>query len=409
MSPNNAPARRSIMMQGVEVRDAIVDTEGLLFGRLSRHTRRGIAGAVNKNWGGIGTRDVINVPKVGILGDLYLTVTGEVVVAAASSVFPLWRWPYDLVRRFELSANGVTNLISLSGAKLKAYSMIAYNNATDRGISRTLAGSARTQGTLCTSDSETWPFGPNAAFSTAGTYTFQITYRIPVLFNEQKLIGAIFAQTNATNIEAAIQWATNADLFSTANSQVVPTIQNVKYSLEADTWTVPSGPDGSAVLPDLRQFHSVRQINDGPPANGESEYRISGQGPGKQLLRVFGQILTDTKANTAASVTPTPLAVNNTNYAEIAIRYGTADAPISYPGGTLLALDNERDYASAIGAYHGFWALDFCAKGNAYRDTIDEGSAPELRVVTNIPSGVSLVSPVLEYCVEEVVTGAVSG
>ena len=62
---------------------------------------------------------------------------------------------------------------------------------------------------------------------------------------------------------------------------------------------------------------------------------------------------------------------------------------------------NERQFNSDIGSIWGFGCHDFAAD-SAFRDVVDQGTTSELRIVTNIQSGVVLTNPAAEYVSETV-------
>lgn len=402
-----------LSIQGVAQADAVVNNTA--FFAATSAVRKPISNAQNRTWAGLGSVDTVTIPKVGLCGNLYVTVEGEVVVPATPTVRPLWNWPLDIAR-FQLSANGVTNLIDAPGSWLKAREIIADPFTSDRGISRTLAGTARTNGTLATSESDVWPFGPNAAWTTAGTYVFRMTFKIPTCLEDQFSTGLLYAQTTGTNIQLDIRWAGVADMFEPTGTQV--TFQNVTFSVEQDTFSIPTmqTDKGSAlVLPELGVFHIFRYNNDLITANGATEYRLAAVGPGKQLNRVIGRIRNNTLAYGGAMVTPTPIQLINpagasraaqVNYDRIALLYGTNDEIRAFTGVQLLT-ENEKNYGSAIGLYHGFWCIDLMDKSNPLRDTRDEGQAADLRLSLAPSTNVTIAQPArVEYVVEESMTAA---
>jgi hypothetical protein len=61
--------------------------------------------------------------------------------------------------------------------------------------------------------------------------------------------------------------------------------------------------------------------------------------------------------------------------------------------------DMERRYNADLGGLRGYFCHDF-AHENVFRDTLDMGTAAELRLVTTVQNSVSLAAPALEYVTE---------
>jgi hypothetical protein len=171
------------------------------------------------------------------------------------------------------------------------------------------------------------------------------------------------------------------------------------FVVEAVLFTIPQGPDGSVLVPDLSMFHSIIATRSGTvPSVGTNEVRLAGQGVGRQLMRVWFQTLN--------GATPAPLAMNDTNYGQIGWRYGGNDTPEQWQDGLVVALNNESLFGVDFGSQQGFGVLDWSSE-HALRDTIDEGAATELRLLIDIASGVVLASPAIEYVQETMFSGAV--
>ncbi|MDB5910445.1 MAG: hypothetical protein JWP34_4559, partial [Massilia sp.] len=104
------------------------------------------------------------------------------------------------------------------------------------------------------------------------------------------------------------------------------------------------------------------------------EVRLSGQGVGKQLLRLISQTW-----NGAVTVAA-PLSVTDANFSQLGWRFGGNDTPEIWSNGRLMRYDVEKKFSSDLGAVHGYKVWDFVNE-NAFRDTVDEGTATELRLV----------------------------
>lgn len=384
-----------VQMQGIEVPASSVDMAGFM-----AKTRRQTFQFRPQAWGGFGNTDVLPITQTGIISGVHLHFSGSLVVnIGTGTVATTARWPYDLFRYIRLSANGQSNLINASGWKLKARDVMARGDLTDRGVPNNSGGAspgtARTQGTLSLA-SESWGVGQNVSAVPSGTYQVDLVFFIPIAMDQVSLIGAIFAQTSATELQIACQYGLLSDLFTlTGNATVTLTGSLTPMAIVYD---IPQSPTGDVIIPDLSQFHSLIETRYAPLANGANEITLVGQGVGRTLLRMFGQVW-----NGAAPQAPLP--VTSANFAEFALRYGGNITPEDWVTGLDKRIDDERRYSSDIGGLQGFFAFDWVQE-NAFRDAIDEGSASQLRWLLNIPNAVSLTNAGLEYVQETLFAGS---
>lgn len=390
--PSPAPTQT---LQGIEVPSANVDAASFF-----KATRRQKILQDTRNFAGLGLTDTISVLASGIISGFQLKFSGSLVVAlptgtcASSS-----RWPYDLVKACRFSANGQSNLINCSGGKLKARQIMGRGDLCDRGVSRGVGGAspgtATTQGTMSL-NTENWGVGSNVTAIAAATYPVELEWYIPVAYDDKYLAGAIFAQTSATALEIAIDWDSLADLF-TLTGTATATLTGQLYTTSVQ-YTIPTAPDGGVIVPDLSTFHAMTQFRFSSVGTGQNEIRLSGQGVGKQLLRTFTQFW-----NGAAP--GSPLARNATNFGQIGWMYGGNTQPETYQDGKVQAYFNETLFDNDLASIWGFGVHDFCNE-NAFRDSVDEGAATELRLLETIQNSVSLTNAYAEVVQEFQAIGA---
>lgn len=386
-----APAQ---IMQGIEVPAANIDPA--LFQRL---TRRMTFLQKTAAFAGLGLTDNIKILQSGILSGIKIRLFGQITVTPGTgTVATTARFPYDAARAFRFSANGQSNLINCSGGKLKVREMLQRGDLSDRGIVRGVGGASPgtsvNQGTLSLNN-EVWGLGSNVTAIGAGTYNYDLEWYIPVAFDEKSLVGAIFAQTSATDLNLAIDWAPQSDLFVlTGNATVAMT---GTYVVTGRLFTIPQGKNGEIIVPDLSTFHSITQTRDATTAVGVNEFRLAGQGVGKQLLRMWGQLWN--------GATPAPVPMNDTNFGQVGWRFGGNDSPEIYQNGRDMATEAEKVGDSDISSINGYWLLDFASE-NAFRDSVDEGTATELRAVVEVKNGVTLTAPIMEYVQETASIGS---
>lgn len=380
-------------MQGIVVPAASVNPQA--FFALTR--RLTITQKTIGTFAGFGQTDQVAMLQTGILSGLSIKFSGSLVTAKGTgTIATTARWPYDLIRACRFSANGQSNLVNVSGWKLKARDIMARGDLSDRGVAQGIGGAspgtARTQGSLAMA-SESWGVGQNVSAIADGTYPVELDWYVPIAFDELALVGAIFAQTSSTDLNLALDYAPVSDLFALTGTAAVTLTGSV--SVSARIFSIPE-VNGEIVVPDLSTFHSFIQSRNTAVSNGDNEVRLAGQGVGRQLMRVLWQTWNGT--------TPAPLALNATNYGQLGWRFGGNDTPEIVGDGQHLRYFNERIFNTDLGGLQGIGVWDFASEF-AFRDSVDEGAASELRLLINIPSGVSLTSPVVEYVQETVFAG----
>jgi hypothetical protein len=380
------------VMQGIEVPASSIDPANFF-----RLTRRLSIPFKTGSFAGLGSTDTTQLLQTGIVSGVTVKATGSLVVTpGAGTVATTSKWPYGLAKNVKFSANGQSNLINVGGIHLKAREIMQRGDLNDRGVVQAIGGAspgtARNQGTLSL-NSESWGVGQNVTAIGAGTYPVELEWYIPVAYDDLNLLGAIFAQTSATDLVVAIDWAAQNDLFTLTGNATVALSMSTVY--EATLYTIPQGPNGSVIVPDLSAFHSIIATRYGTPTNSMNEIRLSGQGVGKQLLRLWWQ----------AYNAGVPMPLNATNYGQVGWRFGGNDTPEVYPDGKLMAYRAEKLFNSDFGSYAGIGVFDFCSE-NAFRDSVDEGTATELRLLLEFPNSLTLTNPYVEYVAETVSAGA---
>jgi|SRR5580700_2931375 hypothetical protein len=392
MASSPAPTQT---LQGIEVPAANVDAAGFF-----KATRRQKILQDTRTIQGPGLTDTISVLASGIISGFQLKFSGSLVITLNSGTCASSpRFPYDIIKACRFSANGQSNLINCSGAKLKARQIMGRGALTDRGVVRGVGGASPgtqvNQGTMSLNN-ESWGIGSNVTAIAGGTYDVELEWYIPVAFDDKFLAGAIFAQTSATALEIAIDWDTIADLF-TLTGAATAVLTGTLYTT-SEQYTIPTAGNGSVIVPDLSTFHAMTQFRYSSLGTGANEIRLSGQGVGKQLLRTFSQIW-----NGAAP--GAPLVRNATNFGQVAWLYGGNTQPETYQDGRCQAYWNESTFDADLNSIWGFGIHDF-VKENAFRDSVDEGAATELRLLETIQSGVSLSNAYCEVVQEFQAIGA---
>jgi hypothetical protein len=374
-------------MQGISVPATSVRQD-----EFYQRTRRKITTEQSKPYAGLGQQDVIEIKKSDIVAGLFIRFDGSVTsTPGAGTVATTARWPYDMLRGCRFTANGQSNLINVSGLKLKLREFQAMGDLTDRGVPQLVAGVSTVNGTLSQA-SEAWGVGNRATAIAAGTYDMDLTWYVPVAEDLRDLAGAIFAATSSTDLTLTLDWATAAELFALTGNAAA-TVQG-SVTITALRFSVPLGADGEIVVPDLSTFHSLIQTRHTALSNGENEPKLVGQGAGKTLLRLTTQLWNG--AGVGA-----PVVVNEDNFGRCGWRYSGNETPDEFFDGQTLRYMNERWYNTDIGAVWGFKTHEFAIE-NAFRDTVDLGTTSEFRVVETVQAGVTLTTPALEIVAETI-------
>lgn len=334
--------------------------------------------------------DIIELRKSDILATIKVIFSGTLVVTGGTAKTSA-RWPYDLLTA-KFTANGQSNIVNVSGLKLKIRDIMKKSDLTDRGVVQTIGGVARTQGTLAQS-SESWGVGSQTTAIPAGTYDVQLEWDIPVSEDEADLAGAIYLQTSTSDLTLQLDWLPLTQLVAALTATNVSLTGNIQVI--STKFGIPIGGNGQIVVPDLSVFHSLIQTRTaGAIATGENELRVIGQGAGKSLLRAYYQVYN------GAGFDAAPLPMNRTNFGKQSWRYSNNETPDEFIDGSHMRLDMERRY----NADHSLWGVgchDFVHE-NAFRDVVDMGTTAELRLVSTIQQAVVLTQPALELVTETV-------
>lgn len=388
-------ATPTMTMQGIEVPTSSVDPKTFF-----QLTRRQHAAQQTFTYAGLGLVDHVEMRQTGIVAGVTVKLAGSLVVTLnGGTVASTMNWPYNTLKLAKFAANGQSNLINASGQSLKCREIQQRGDLTDRGVPASIGGASPGttvyQGSMKLNN-ESWGVGQNVTAIAGGTYDVELEWWIPIAHDKVTLTGAIFAQTSATNLDLELDWASLSDLFATTGSATVTLAATIIAIPEL--YTIPEVGNGQVVVPDLSVFHSLIETRYTSVGNTVNEIRLSGQGVGKQLLRVYGQLW-----NGASPGAPVP--VNNTNFGQIGWRFGTNDTPEVWPDGRANAFWLEKLVDADLSSLQGFFGIDWVNE-NAFRDSIDEGTATELRLVLEVLAAVSLSNPVLKYTQEIMTIGS---
>jgi hypothetical protein len=232
-----------------------------------------------------------------------------------------------------------------------------------------------------------FPAANNAVFSAAGTAAFTLCYKIPVAMDDTTLVGALYAQSEATNLVLKITTGNLADIFDVDAGTL--TIASGNVFIEEEIFEVPYDPQhpDTLVIPDLTVLHGLVS-NDNAVASQTTLdtqlFRINGQ-----LERLFFYTVDLTTADE-------PAFVATATYTQTQLIYGSNQNPYTFNPMTFQAFRNNRDYRVAFPG--GQFCLDFVAD-NPARDLVLLEGVTNLRLRTqysSAPTGGSYVHFVQE-------------
>jgi len=366
-------------IQGVQTPATAVDPN--VFAQYTRRIRFPMRSATAI--AGLGASDQVQLKKTGVIAALEVRMAGSVVIGGTIGTTTMsYEWPYNLVKAFKLTVNGQSTLIDARGLDVKVNEFMIDKNIDDRGVSQRVGSTtAITQGTLSLSH-EDWGgtgaasnyMAPGTNVAAIGTYPIDLTYVVPVAANQVTLIGALFGQSQATNINLEVVYGSQTDLFSAVGASATVSFTGVTMDITGLAYTIPV-VQGMTVVPDLSVLHGLSHVQNPITASGETEFYLAGTGNGRQLLRMFYNVY-----SSAA-----PLAHTATNFTTCAYKFGGNDTPETVANGSKLRAINERLYNTDIGKAWGFGCHDF-ASLLARRDIIDLGQTSDFRVVIGLAS-----------------------
>jgi hypothetical protein len=361
-------------------------------------TRRHQTPEKTVTYGGGGATQIVELRKADILSAITLRFVGSLVITGGTAKSSA-AWPLGIAG-VRFTANGQSNLINTGLASaaggglqhLRARDVMKNSDLTDRGVTQTIGGVSRSNGTLALA-SESWGVPSNGTAIAAGTYAVDLTFSIPVSEDERDLVGAIFLQTSTSDLTLTIDETPLNQLVAAETATSIALTGS--WQVATTKFSIPVA-EGGIVVPNLSVFHSIiaSRVGNGV-SNGENEHRLIGQGSGKSLLRTWGRVVS------GSAFAAAPLAMTTANYGALAWRYGNNETPDTFLDGSSMRADMERRYNSDFAGVHGYFCHDF-AHENVFRDVVDMGTTAELRLINTIQNSVTLTTPALEYVTETV-------
>lgn len=351
---HNVPQQGSYVMNPVE---------------FAKHTERNDVPQETKTFAALGgSRIDQRISNVGVLTHLRLTFVGSLVVTTALT--PTSGWPWNILSKVTLNANGQTSLIQCEGNDLRARRQRIFRNPTDPVVSGPSLDSLGNS---------------TGATIAIGTYSIVLAYEVPIVHNDNTLTGAIFAQSDQSYLQWTAVPAQASELYSagaaTLSGTIYPTITffDIPY--------VDTQQGRIVVLGDMQWLHGFLGV-DVPFANvGDVK---------SPLIRTAGQLIAlywYIANGSAATISPAALD-------EIRWQYGGNRIPRVFNPPSVLLEKNAREYNGLVKPSPTYGVLDF-EGDNPARDIVLPKGLSELQLVNKIATGTTINANARVHMVEE--------
>lgn len=305
------------------------------------------------------------LPQAGVLARLRIMFVGTLTTTiGAGSTTSAARWPYGLLDQLVLSVNAQNDVYSVNGTDLHAL------------------WANRNPGAAAHDDADTFPgaIGPGNAIAT-GAQDVVLTWDMPIAIDPVTLIGSIYAQSPAMNLQLRMRQADlAADLIQAAGGATIDSLTGV-WSVQVTSFDVPlsAGDQPALIVPDLQQLHSVQATQTNFSAVGEVRHSlIRGNGQLDRLLVQYASA--DPRTDTSADAWYRADAELNEVDA-VRIEYGNAQRPLDFNPAAFLLSRNIEDYAGRLP--YGYLSLDLLVD-NPPRDIINMQGVTDLTLVSQI-------------------------
>lgn len=296
--------------------------------------------------------------QTGVVSKLQVTFVGNLAVTTAA-VTTSNQWPYNLLKSFRLSANGQNDLFSVDGLDLYALRFARYPAYVERV--------------------DTFPGSVGGGDSLAvGNYPITLSWEVPVAMDDTSLVGALYAQSSATNLAVRLGQALAADLFSAnpANGAITGTFYVTETIFE-----VPYDARGNLVVPDLSRLHGFVAVE--VPLVSAGETRVPLIRSAGQLNRLFTSF-TGSPTNRLSAL---PNAASTKKLDALRLEYAGNQRPFVFDPASILLNINNNHYGAPLP--YDRLALDL-VKENPPRDIILMQGVTELAVVPRVNPAVTV-------------------
>jgi hypothetical protein len=343
-------------------------------------TEKNVVPQETKALSGLGAAPIdLRIPNNGILAKLRIVFKGSLVVAGGGTVTATYQWPWNVIKRFTLNANGQTSLISCEGMDLRARRQRIYRIPRDEVSTVQSNVGVSADGLL----------NPASSVIANGTYSVALVYDVPIVHDDYTLTGALHAQSDQIYLSMRLTPAATAELFTLAGGSTATLTGTFFTSTTFFDIPFADTKDGRKVLvPDLSWLHGYLS-SDQPYANTGD---VS-----TPFIRTAGQLVSYSfyLDNGGAAVIDV-LGLNEARF-----EYGGNRRPLVFNPPEQLIEKNIQDYSGRVlGSKAGFGFLDF-EVDNPRRELVYPKGVTELKLVSNIPAGTTINANAHVHFVEE--------
>lgn len=302
-TPNNAP---STTTGGPERQDAE------LFAQL---TERQAMPQISQEIKGLGKKNTLFVEKVGVVARVRLLVKWKVEATEEEKSLFNNGFPFRLIQQIAIESNGVTGIISCSGAALEARRKRIFRNppsAINENPAKIEKGEKVKKEVV------------------KGEFALEV----PIAHDMETLIGSLLAQNEETSLSVTVTWANEEEL-QHAGKLAKLEGEVIWSSTVFSIGTAPIGKQEVTILPDLSAFHGILEGESPCVGNGNKK---------AMLIRTSGQLL----AIGAAFQNGLIKQLEPKKWTKFALEYGGNKDPLVWePASELLEL-NADEYGGAI-------------------------------------------------------------
>lgn len=178
-------------------------------------------------WPGYGGRIDHRLKNVGVIANIRLFVTLSLTVSGGGTVTSLYPFPYNLLKKITLNANGAAQTWQCQGLDARARFLRLFHNPVDQLALNTAPGMDTTA--VATAAAPYRPIGTVFPGTIAnGTYNVNFIIDVTPAYDPRTLIGALFAQSDQTYLNFILETAQTGDVFSLAGGSTATLTGNVQ-------------------------------------------------------------------------------------------------------------------------------------------------------------------------------------
>lgn len=311
-------------------------------------------------FGGLGSTLQIRLQNVGVIALVKLLFSLTLETGAAGQVTTLPGFPYSLVKRLALNANGQTSIINCRGATLRARRQRIFRNPAEYIENAPAVG----------------------GLQRSTKYPLVFMLDVPVSHDMYSGIGWLLAQNPATYLSLEVVFASEAEVLALSGGGTVAAFTGTVFA-ELTTFAVGQATVGNqpgvTIIPDLTVFHGL--------LDNTFAFSSSGlvQAP---LIRTAGQLVNYAfNLNNGGASEISPLALT-----EIAVKYGGNRQPRVYNPPHFLVDKNQQDYNGLV-QVRGFTYTFFDFEvDNPVRDLFIPEALVELQAAVTVPATITPAS-----------------